>query len=111
MNDHAIHRRTFIRRALGTGTALALPNILTRPLFGAPSANGTIQIGLIGCGGIANYHKSHLTQMGDVRIIAVADAYQQRREKFAADCPDRRLRAKVACRCAHRACREIRCRN
>lgn len=83
--NHAIQRRTFIRRALGTGTALALPNILTRPLFGAPSANGTVQIGLIGCGGIANYHKSHLTQMGDVRIIAVADAYQQRREKFAAD--------------------------
>ncbi|MCF7675274.1 MAG: Gfo/Idh/MocA family oxidoreductase [Akkermansiaceae bacterium] len=84
-SDHTIRRRSFIKRSIGTGAALALPNILTRPLFGAPSANGTVNLGLIGCGGISNYHKSNLKPMDDVRIIAVADAYRGRREGTAAE--------------------------
>ena len=78
-------RRRFLRNAIGAGTVFAVPNILTRSLFGAPSPNETVQIGLIGCGNIGNYHRSHLGQMKDVRIIAVADAYRSRRDRFAAE--------------------------
>ncbi|MCX6873241.1 MAG: twin-arginine translocation signal domain-containing protein [Verrucomicrobia bacterium] len=45
-------RRRFLKQAVGAGTAFAAPNILTRPLFGAPSANETIHAALIGCGNI-----------------------------------------------------------
>lgn len=78
-------RRRFLKTTLGTGTIFAAPNILTRPLFGADSPNEMVNVGLIGCGNIGNYHRSHLGQMQDVRITAVADAYRSRREKFAAE--------------------------
>lgn len=42
-----------------------------------------VRIGLIGCGGIANYHVSHLLQMDDVAIVAVADPILERRESMA----------------------------
>lgn len=60
-----------------------MPYIMTRPLFGAPSANETINVALIGCGNIGNYHRAYLSQMQDVRIIAVADAYTSRRNAVA----------------------------
>ncbi len=78
-------RRRFLKNTVGAGMVIATPNILTRPLFGAPSANGMVNVGLIGCGNIGNYHRSHLGQMQDVRIIAVADAYTSRRSAFAAE--------------------------
>jgi Oxidoreductase family, NAD-binding Rossmann fold/Oxidoreductase family, C-terminal alpha/beta domain len=78
-------RRRFLKQAVGTGTVIAAPNLLTRPLFGAPSANGTVNVALIGCGNIGIYHISNLLNIPDVRIIAVADAYRSRREKVAAD--------------------------
>jgi hypothetical protein len=78
-------RRRFFKNTIGAGAAIAMPNILTRPLFGAPSANEIVNVGLIGCGNIGNYHRSHLGQMEDVRIIAVADAYASRRNAFAAE--------------------------
>lgn len=42
-----------------------------------------IRVGLIGCGGIANFHVSHLIQMDDVQIVAVADPVEERRIKMA----------------------------
>lgn len=78
-------RRRFLKNAIGVSTLVAAPNILTRPLFGAPSANSTVHIGLIGCGNIANYHRSYLGPMKDVKIIAVADAYRSRRNRFATE--------------------------
>lgn len=78
-------RRRFLKNAIGAGTVFAVPNILTRSLFGATPPNETVQVGLIGCGNIGNYHRSHLGQMTDVRIIGVADAYRSRRERFAAE--------------------------
>lgn len=78
-------RRRFLKQAVGAGTAFAVPNILTRPLFGAPSANETIHAALIGCGNIGGYHRSNLARIEGVRIIAVADAFRSRREKFAAE--------------------------
>lgn len=32
-----------------------------------------VKVGLVGCGGIANYHAEHLIKMDDVDIVAVAD--------------------------------------
>ena len=81
----ATSRRRFLKQAAGASTVFAVPNILTRPSFGAPSANGTIHVALIGCGNIGNYHRSNLAQIEDVRIIAVADAFRSRREQFAAE--------------------------
>ena len=81
----ATSRRRFLKTTVGAGAVLAAPNILTRPLFGAPSANGTVNVALIGCGNIGNYHRSYLKEMADVRIIAVADAYRSRRNQFAAE--------------------------
>lgn len=78
-------RRRFLRNSIGVGTAFAVPNILTRSLLGQSSPNETVQVGLIGCGNIGNYHRSHLGQMKDVRIIAVADAYRSRRDQFASE--------------------------
>jgi predicted dehydrogenase len=76
-------RRQFLKQAIGASTVFAAPNIITGPLFGAESANGTVNVALIGCGNIGNYHRSHLRQTPGARIIAVADAYRSRREKFA----------------------------
>lgn len=41
------------------------------------------RIGLIGCGGIANFHVSHLILMDDVEIVAVADPVEEKRVKMA----------------------------
>ena len=82
---HSTSRRNFLKNAVGASAVFAVPNIMTGRLFGAPSANGIVNVGLIGCGNIGNYHRSHLGQMKDVRIIAVADAYRSRRTTFAAE--------------------------
>lgn len=42
-----------------------------------------VRIGLIGCGGIAGYHVSHLINMEDVQIVAVADPVEERRLEMA----------------------------
>jgi predicted dehydrogenase len=42
------------------------------------------RIGLIGCGGIAEFHVSHLIEMDDVQIVSVADPVEERRVKMAA---------------------------
>lgn len=42
-----------------------------------------VRIGLIGCGGISNYHVDHLLQMEDVEIVAAADPVQSRLEAMA----------------------------
>lgn len=42
-----------------------------------------VRVGLIGCGGIANYHIGHLLQMPDVEVVAVADPVEERRQGMA----------------------------
>lgn len=41
------------------------------------------RVGLIGCGGIAGFHVSHLIQMDDVEIVSVADPVEERRLQMA----------------------------
>lgn len=42
-----------------------------------------VRLGLIGCGGIANYHVDHLLQMEDVEIVAAADPVRSRLDAMA----------------------------
>jgi hypothetical protein len=81
----SLTRRQFVQRAAAAGAALAVPTIITRPLWGAASPNGRVQVAQIGCGGIGSgYHIPTLSAMPDVQIVAVADAYKSRREGAAA---------------------------
>jgi len=78
-------RRDFLKRAAAAGAAFSLPSILTRPVFGADAPSNRITVGVIGCGNIgSNYHIRILSEMPDVRIVAVADAYKSRRDAAAA---------------------------
>jgi len=77
-------RRDFLKRGVAAGTVLAVPTILTGPLFGAAAPSNRVNVGQIGCGNIGHYHISYLGAMPDVRIVAVADAYKSRREATAA---------------------------
>jgi predicted dehydrogenase len=80
----ATSRRDFVRSAVAIGTAFAVPDILTTPVFGAAAPNSRVNVGQIGCGGISHYHIGYLGAMPDARIVAVADAYKSRREATAA---------------------------
>ena len=80
-----ISRRGILKRAVAASTVYVVPNIVTRPLFGAEAPSNRINVGQIGCGNIgSNYHIAILSKMADVRIVAVADAYKSRRESAAA---------------------------
>ncbi|MCX6878720.1 MAG: Gfo/Idh/MocA family oxidoreductase [Verrucomicrobia bacterium] len=80
-----VSRRRFLQRVAGASTVFAVPNIMTGPLFGAAAPSNRVTVGQIGCGNIgSNYHIPIISQMADVRIIAVADAYKSRREAAAA---------------------------
>jgi predicted dehydrogenase len=77
-------RRDFVKRAVAAGAVFAVPEILTKPVFGAAAPSNRVNVGQIGCGGISHYHIGYLGPMPDVRIVAVADAYKSRREATAA---------------------------
>jgi hypothetical protein len=77
-------RRDFLKHTVAASTAFAVPHLLTQPVFGAAAPSNRVNVGLIGCGNIANYHIGFLGGMADVRIVAVADAYKSRREATAA---------------------------
>jgi len=80
-----ITRREFLKRTVAVSTVFAVPNIATKPLFGAAAPSNRITVGQIGCGNIGtNYHIPPLSAMPDVRIVAVADAYKSRRDAAAA---------------------------
>lgn len=77
-------RREFLKRTVAASTVFAVPHILNKPVFGAAAPNNRVNVGQLGCGNISNYHIGFLGNMPDVRIVAVADAYQSRREAAAA---------------------------
>ncbi|OQA00201.1 MAG: Inositol 2-dehydrogenase [Planctomycetes bacterium ADurb.Bin412] len=81
-----LNRRQFIQKAgSAAGAALVFPHIVPSTVFGATAPSNRVHVGLIGCGGISNYHTNYLKQMEDVRVIAVCDAYKSRRLAKAAD--------------------------
>ncbi|NKB68334.1 MAG: hypothetical protein GKR89_14830 [Candidatus Latescibacteria bacterium] len=44
-----------------------------------------LNIGFIGCGGIARHHASYLSKLKNARIVAVADVVEESAQRFAAD--------------------------
>jgi len=78
-------RRHFLKH---TACAAAVPTIISSTVLGkgdTPAPSNRINVGMIGCGNISNYHTNYLKRMQDVRVIAVCDAYRSRRLARAAD--------------------------
>ena len=91
-----INRREFVTTAAGAAAALGLTGrVLNRALGDDakpvnpddPAKGGTINVGLIGCGGQMNgYHITKLLELGkngaeDVKIVAVCDIYEPRLQR------------------------------
>jgi predicted dehydrogenase len=78
-------RRDFLKRVAAGGAAFSAPSVVTAPVFGADAPSNRVNVAQIGCGSLGSgYHIGILGRMPDVRIVAVADAYQSRREAAAA---------------------------
>ncbi len=83
MKNQDVTRRGFMKRGLAATAALSAPTIVPRTVFGADAPSNRVNVGLIGCGNIGNYHKNWCIQWDDVRIVAVCDAYTSRRVAMA----------------------------
>ena len=79
MKQHDLSRRSFIKRGLAASAVVGLPTILPGRVFGENAPGNRVNVGIIGCGNIGNYHKNWLKPWDDVRIVAVCDAYKSRR--------------------------------
>ncbi len=82
------NRRNFLRNAAMTGAALGFPTIVPAAAVtakGRVMPNDRVNVGQIGCGGIANYyHHNYLKQMDDVRVVATCDAFRAKAHALAA---------------------------
>ena len=83
MKKNSIPRRDFLKRSVAAA-AFSMPAIVPNTVFGADAPSNRVNVGQIGCGNISNYHTNYLKQMPDVRVLAVCDAYQSRRDAKAA---------------------------
>lgn len=83
MKKKTSSRRDFIKSGLAASAALSVPMIVLSSVFGAEAPSNRINVGLIGCGNIGNYHKNNLNECQDVRVVAVCDAYKSRRMALA----------------------------
>jgi len=84
-----ITRRDFVKNtgaALATGVAAG-----AFPAFAAEGANEKINLGFIGVGGRGLFHLSQFKEMPDVRVAAVADASEEKRNRARAAAPEARL--------------------
>ena len=79
MQKKMVSRRNFIKGGIVASATLSIPSIVPGTVFGADAPSNRVNVGLIGCGGISNYHTNYLSQMQDVRVVAVCDAYKSRR--------------------------------
>ena len=83
-------RRRFLKGTALAGAAIGFPTIVPAEVVAAKGAkrvmpNDRVNVGQIGCGGIANYyHSNHLKQMDDVRVVATCDAFRSKGEALAA---------------------------
>lgn len=80
MQNQNMSRRRFIKSTAAVSAALSMPTIVPSTVFGAEAPSNRVHVGQIGCGNIGNYHSNYLTQMPDVRVVAVCDAYKSRRD-------------------------------
>ncbi len=83
MKNEKLSRRSFLKT---TGLAAAsVPALSARGLSQTPGANRRINMGIIGCGGIAQSHLSALLEIretDDVEVVAVCDVYETRAKAF-----------------------------
>ena len=75
--DGGYSRRHFIAGAGAGATALAF-NIVKPAAVRGASANGTLAVGLVGCGGRGSWIADLFRRHGGYRIVAVADYFQDR---------------------------------
>lgn len=72
-------RRSFIKAAFGGAVGLAaLPNIVPRGLFAAPSPNSRIQVAQIGCGRMGREDMEGVMAQRLARVVAVCDVDTKR---------------------------------
>jgi predicted dehydrogenase len=68
-------RRTFVKTAAATGAGLMV--LPARTVFGS-TANSSLGLGIIGCGGRGNYDGGEFLNNTDVRITALMDIFEDR---------------------------------
>ena len=81
MSGRSCTRRGFLGRA---AAALAAPAVVTSRALAAPAPSDQIGLGSIGVGGRGNGLLGGFLRLSDCRCLAVADPFQNRRERTAA---------------------------
>ncbi|MBT3199669.1 MAG: Gfo/Idh/MocA family oxidoreductase [Phycisphaerales bacterium] len=105
MQKRTVTRRDFVKSGAVAVAAIGLPTVVPSTVIGKDAPSGRVNIGLIGCGSISRYyHRNILKRMDDVRIVAVCDAYKDRRDKAVVEM-DGHYKGKVAK--AHADFREV----
>jgi len=76
-----MHRRQFLKNATLSAGALALPSIVPATVLGANAPSNRVHLAMIGVGGRGSGVMNGFAQHEDVRFLAIADAYKDRRER------------------------------
>ena len=85
MKRTELTRRSFLRRTgAAAGAAVACPTIVPSTVFGAKAPSNRIAMGHIGVGGRGSGVMGGFLGLKDCQSVAVADAFQSRRERAAA---------------------------
>ena len=77
-------RRDFLSRAAATGAAVALPTIVPASVFGQAAPSNQVTVASIGVGGRGSGLLFGAAGQPNVKLLAVCDVFQDRREKRAA---------------------------
>jgi predicted dehydrogenase len=80
-NDKTINRRDFLKSAVITSAALGFPTVVPSLVFGQNAPGNRINMALIGMGLMMGGHQAHMSNRGDVQVVAVCDVQRDRREK------------------------------
>lgn len=81
---HPLNRRLFLKSVALTAGALGFPAVLPSSVLGAArkiSPNSRITMAAIGVGGRGSANLTGFLELPDVRVVAVCDAYADRRKK------------------------------
>ena len=62
MQKNIVSRRAFIKSGVAASVALGFPTLVPSTVFGADAPSNRVNVGLIGCGSISNYHTHYLNQ-------------------------------------------------
>jgi predicted dehydrogenase len=79
-----LSRRGLLRGAAATGAAVGLPAILPSSVWGAGAPSNQVTVGSIGVGGRGSGIMQEAAACPNTKIVAVCDAFQDRRENHAA---------------------------